>query len=236
AALPRYIEVCPIQPPGRWSRYQEPAPRTVDEAARGLVAGLDGMLDAPFALLGHSLGASVMFEAARLLEAAGGPRPLGLVVAGRNAPQRSSFLAAHRHAIETARDEDLVTLIGQLYGADRVRGTDDPALQAVFMDGLRADLRATARYEYRPGPPLGCALWAFGGLGDAMIPAADVEAWRSHTSGAFAWAMLPGDHYFLHDARSGFLPRLGEALETLIATFAAPAAPTTHAAAAVTRG
>ncbi|HMG22252.1 MAG TPA: acyltransferase domain-containing protein, partial [Kofleriaceae bacterium] len=224
AALPRSVELCPIQPPGRWSRYQEPPPRTVGEAARGLVEGLDGMLDLPFALVGHSLGASVAFEAARLLERAGGARPVGLIVAGRNAPQRSTFLAAHRQAIETARDEDLVALIGRLYGADRIRGTDDPALEAVVMDGLRADLRATARYEFEPGAPLGCALWAFGGLDDALIPAPDVEAWGAHTTGGFAWAMLPGDHYFVHDPRSGFLTRLGEALDQLAAAAERPAA------------
>ena len=43
---------------------------------------------------------------------------------------------------------------------------------------------------------------AFGGLGDEDVTRDDVAAWQEHTRGRFRLRMLPGDHFFLHGART----------------------------------
>src|SRR5262245_50602132 len=64
ACLPRDVEVCPIQPPGREARFSEPAFRRIPELVRALADALSPLLDRPFVFYGHSVGAIVAFELA----------------------------------------------------------------------------------------------------------------------------------------------------------------------------
>src|SRR5689334_9327956 len=84
--LPPTIEVCAIQLPGRENRLREPAFTQITPLIQALDAALPSLLDKPYALFGHSMGAIIAFELARLLL----PRntPLRhLFVSGRIAPQ-----------------------------------------------------------------------------------------------------------------------------------------------------
>src|SRR6185437_11668624 len=65
------IEVWPIQLPGREARFCEPAFTRLAPLVEGLADAVGPHLDRPFALFGHSLGALVAFELARLLHGEG---------------------------------------------------------------------------------------------------------------------------------------------------------------------
>ncbi len=89
--LPKTVEVCPIQLPGRGARMME-APYTrmvplVHAAAEALLPHLDK----PFAFFGHSMGALVSFEVARWLRRQTGPEPIRLFVSGCFAPDIPGF-------------------------------------------------------------------------------------------------------------------------------------------------
>ena len=55
--LPDEIEVAAVQLPGRESRLREPCVTKLTDAVAGVMSGFEGLLDRPFALFGHSLGA-----------------------------------------------------------------------------------------------------------------------------------------------------------------------------------
>src|SRR5450631_3469513 len=85
--LPPEIEVCPIQLPGREARLSEQAFSQVDTLLAALVPILLPYLDKPYAFFGHSMGALISFELARMLQRDALARPpLRLIVSGRRAP------------------------------------------------------------------------------------------------------------------------------------------------------
>src|SRR5438552_7109196 len=85
-ALPASIEVCPVQLPGRETRFREPPYTRLAPLAEALGHALRPFLDRPFAFFGHSMGALVAFELTRWLRRAGGPQPAHLFVSACAAP------------------------------------------------------------------------------------------------------------------------------------------------------
>ena len=72
--MPSEIDLCPIELPGRAARLEE-APITlmgtlIDKLSRALLP----LMDVPFGIFGHSVGAWTAFEAARRLRSANGQR------------------------------------------------------------------------------------------------------------------------------------------------------------------
>ena len=74
-ALPSTVEVTALRLPGREGRLREepfvslaPLVSTINEV-------LEPYLDKPFAFFGHSMGAAIGYEWARLLQAERGPQP-----------------------------------------------------------------------------------------------------------------------------------------------------------------
>src|SRR5205823_631917 len=86
-ALPATIEVCPVQLPGREGRFGEPAFTRMAPLVDALARALPPHLGRPFAFFGHSMGALVGFELARLLRREHGLEPAHLFVSGCAAPQ-----------------------------------------------------------------------------------------------------------------------------------------------------
>src|SRR5262245_2349708 len=71
--LPPGMEVCPVQYPGRGARFLQPADASLINLANRIFEGLIPLVDRPFVLLGHSMGALLAFELARRFEARTGP-------------------------------------------------------------------------------------------------------------------------------------------------------------------
>ncbi|MFH8470704.1 thioesterase II family protein [Streptomyces sp. NPDC017991] len=190
AGLAPDVEVLAVQYPGRQDRRHEPCLDSVSALADALTDELRDWLDRPFALLGHSMGASVAFEVARRLEAAGSG-PQALYVSGRRAPT-----LPHDEGIHLADDATLVAHIGALSGTD-ARILDDPEVLELVLPAIRADYRAAETYRYVPGPPLDCPLFALTGDQDSQVTPAQASGWASHTAGAHELTVLPGGHFYL---------------------------------------
>ena len=61
---PKY-EICAVQTPGRWNRYQEPPISHFPTLVDLVTTSLQEYFSQPFALFGHSVGALLAFEVAR---------------------------------------------------------------------------------------------------------------------------------------------------------------------------
>jgi surfactin synthase thioesterase subunit len=189
-ALPAAIGVIPIQLPGHGGRLRERPFTRLLPLVDVAYAALLPLLDRPFALFGHSLGAAIAFELARRFEHTHGRRAQHLFVAGRGAPDC---------AIRRPRIHDLPT--PQLVAALRGDGLpaailNDPEALEFFMPLLRADLEMSETHHYVPGPPLTCPVSVFGGCDDPWVTLEDLRTWTAHTSAACQVTVLPGGHFF----------------------------------------
>ncbi len=197
ANFPLAIEVCPVELPGRGKRIAESPfswmPPLVEAAGRGLLP----YLDKPFAFFGHSLGAVVGFELARLLQRRHNLSPVQLFVSGHRAPQ----IARDYPPVHGLPDSEFAEEVRRLHGTpDEV--LDHAELRELLLPILRADFAASETYAFEAGAPLTCPLSAFGGLQDEHVTREHLEAWHEHTTAPFRARMLPGDHFFLNTSRS----------------------------------
>jgi pyochelin biosynthetic protein PchC len=194
-ALPASVEVQAIQYPGRQDRSAEPCASSVPELADGTARALRRWTDLPFAILGHSMGASVGFEVAARLEAEGAV-PVALFVSGRCAPSRPTRRQVHR-----AGDAALRAEIAAL-GATGLAVLADSALIDLLLPVIRSDYRAAEIYHRDDDFRLRCPIVTLSGEQDHQLPVEDVDAWAAHTTGGTKAHRFPGGHFFL-DAHRG---------------------------------
>ncbi|MFE5829111.1 thioesterase II family protein [Streptomyces sp. NPDC056508] len=202
-ALAPAVDVLAVQYPGRQDRRGEEPVADLQELADRITEALAPYRDRPLAFFGHSMGATLGFEVARRLEAAG-EVPAVLFASGRPAPS-----IPFEGGLGAAGDERLLAELDALGGTDAAL-LRDPELLAMVLPALRADYRAVETYAYRPGPALTCPVVALTGDRDPVADVEGVLAWEEHTTGPFTAEVFPGGHFFLTD-------RAEEVLATVVA-------------------
>ena len=100
AGLPLTVELCAVQPPGRETRFREPAYTRLAPMVTDLADVLEPLLDLPAAFYGHSMGALTAFE---LCRAAALPKSADTVAFDRGWPASARQAAAWRAVAHVAR-------------------------------------------------------------------------------------------------------------------------------------
>jgi medium-chain acyl-[acyl-carrier-protein] hydrolase len=209
-ALPADVEVCPVQLPGRENRLAEPAFDRLEPLVQALADVADPWLDLPFAIFGHSNGALIGFELARLLRARGRPGPLHLFASGRRAPD----LPADRGLTHQLPEEEFLSTLQELGGLPPAL-LEHRELLELLVPALRADTAIHETYVFAEEAPLACPITAYGGLSDPRVAREQLEAWGRHTSGGFVARIFPGGHFYLQDDRPTVLRSLSADLEAV---------------------
>ncbi|MEU4685792.1 thioesterase II family protein [Streptomyces xinghaiensis] len=198
-ALSADLDVLAVQYPGRQDRWREEGVESLGELARQVYESIAPLADRPLALFGHSMGATLAFEVARLLERRAGTVPAHLFVSGRRAPSRHRDEAVHRLG-----DEALLADVRLLSGTDSSLLGDEEFLR-LALPAFRADYKAIETYRYRPGPPLRCPITALTGDSDPKTTLDEVRSWSEHTSAGFGMKIYPGGHFFLSGHQDAIL-------------------------------
>lgn len=210
--LPKSIEVCPIELPGRATRRDE-APITRFPELLEKLAGMARpfLKQLPFAFFGHSFGGITAFELTRWMRRNGGPLPVRLFLSACPALHVRQQPAP---AISHMSDEEFLEQIATRYGAPReVLASDD--VRDTVLPALRADLLVAESYRYLPEAPLDLPISSFGATEDPEVSRAEVEAWSQQTTGDFRSRMFPGNHFFLAAERKNLHRALLEDLHDL---------------------
>jgi len=191
--LPKNLEICPVQLPGRGTRLSEQSFTRLMLLVEAIAPAVRPYCDRPFAFFGHSMGAALAFELARHLRQHYGCEPIHLFVAGRNAPQ----LPRTEPITYDLPEAEFIDEVRRLNGTPK-EVLEHPELMQLMLPLLRADFAVIQTYEYVAGAPLNSAVTAFGGLLDPDVTREGLDAWSSQTTGPFSLRMFPGDHFFLH--------------------------------------
>src|SRR5205823_539025 len=122
-----------------------------------LAEAIQPYLDRPFAFFGHSMGAAIVFELARIMRRRGGPLPKLLLVSGARAPQ---FRRGHAPGPPPS-DEELLEELKRLEGAPPELLANEELLR-LSLPALRADSTLYRNYVYLEDEPLDCPIRAYG--------------------------------------------------------------------------
>ncbi|MGD0362613.1 MAG: thioesterase domain-containing protein [Bryobacteraceae bacterium] len=199
--LPASVVVVPMRPP----RPLKPADMAGLVAAWG--DAIEPYLNEPFAFFGHSMGAIVAFEVARLLRRRNRPAPRMLVASGARAPH---FRRGHVPPPEPSEAE-FVEALRHLEGTPR-EVLDDPRLMQLILPALREDAAIYRHYIYTEEPPLDCPIRAYGGAQDPNVQREHLEGWAAETTAASSVRVFPGGHFYLRARRDEVLASLARDL------------------------
>lgn len=165
---------------------------SIEERAVGLVECLSA---APgrLILLGHSLGALVVAEAARLLDQFPESRVERIVLCASPPPGSSPQFPA---GILTAPDEQVIGYLRRLGGTDE-SVLSDPEFRPQLLRSLRNDLDLIERYTPKFRAPLGVPISVYGGTQDASVPVPSLDEWFTIGTNVTV-RVFEGGHFFIH--------------------------------------
>ncbi|MCU1720611.1 MULTISPECIES: thioesterase II family protein [unclassified Pseudomonas] len=210
--LPAWLNVRPVELPGRGARLAEPLHTDLAALARQLAAEQRLTANQPYAVLGHSLGALLAFELVHELQALGCRPPVALFACGTAAPSRREEYDGARLR-EAKSDAELMDELRTLQGTpEEVLANEE--LMSLMLPILRADFLLCGHYAYRQRPALRCPLHVFGGEDDRASEE-QLLAWRAETQSDFSLEVFPGGHFFIHEHEDRVLGVLSAALEPL---------------------
>jgi len=205
--LPSFVDVCPIQLPGRETRLDEPAAVRMEPLADAMTRAILPYLDKPFAFFGHSMGALINYEVARRLRAGNGLEPVHLFASAHGGPH---IPEQDRHVYRLS-DAEFLNHLRTLNGTPQ-QVLDCPQLMEILLPTLKADFELLGTYEYTPAAPFRCPITVFGGSHDESVTADQLAGWESHTTGKVSVRFLPGDHFYLLSHKSLLLRMISEEL------------------------
>lgn len=191
--LPGFIRPVTVDLPGRGNRMKEPALTDIHDMARDIFHQVSDSLQTPYALYGHSMGASLAYLLALLLAKKENiPQPLHLFSSGSTGPDRSVDRALHT----LPRDEFIAAVLGFGGMPEEVLKYDE--LLDFFIPILRTDFQATHALPDNPTEIIDIPLTALFGNEDKLTKGKEIK-WEKLTRREFKQRQFPGNHFFIFD-------------------------------------
>lgn len=192
------VEVCPVQPPGRERRMADTPFASIEAFGAGAAEALLPVLDRPFALFGHCMGALLAYATAVALLERGGPQPVRLFASSSLAPHQGFFGPFH----PSMSDEELTDALRQI-AVSLGEPEPVPDLLALAVPILRRDVGLCFRYK-PPRRALPFPVTTIGWSDDPDVRPDEMGEWRdysevrTHVLTGDNFSFLRGDHPLLH--------------------------------------
>ncbi len=201
------VEVVPVELPGRGSRMGERPVPFADALVAGVVQRILPWRESPFALFGHSLGALLAAEVARVLQHRHGVPATALIVSGAGAPDAGASGPANW----LLPDDEFRERLRELAGTPPAILENDE-LMAMFVPVLRADFAVAGQLCRRAGRPVSAPITVFGGDSDSEVPVARLAGWAAHSTADCVVQVLSGGHFFLDESSEQVMAEVGRRL------------------------
>ena len=191
--------------PGHGRRVAERPLASLEAMADDVLERIGPELDAPYALYGHSLGATLSCLLTRRLCRAARP-PLALFVSGRQAPCVPD--RPMRHGLP---GQEFLRVIASLGGCppEVLRNRE---LMDFFEPVLRADFQAAETWPYVEAPPFSVPITVLRGADDG-VDEPRARLWQRETTYPLELITMTGGHFFI----ANHWPEIGEIVSSRIA-------------------
>jgi surfactin synthase thioesterase subunit len=186
-----FINIIPIDIPGRGSRMKEPFLHSMEEIAADIFYQIQGELHFPYALFGHSLGSIAGLLVTRKIISNNINPPLHLFFSGRAGPCRPSK-DTNLHSVSYP---ELISRLRAMDGtpADVLENQD---LMKFFEPVIRADSLALSTYQYKAAGPFDIPVTVL--IGDQEgVSYEEAHAWQQETTLPIKIRQLAGKHFFI---------------------------------------
>ncbi len=232
-STPDWIEICPIQLPGRENRMDEVPLDDMNVLVELLAKNLTPLLDIPFAFFGHSFGSLVAFELTRYLRKNQLPQPVQLFVSAYpnpNVPSKSltnlllqlkqmdiHLFDINPNSIQQITDEKL-TILSRIfkenglvdYSDERINKSIIQVLLPIFI----GDMTIVKNYVYQQEAPLNLNATVFFGEQDTWVTPAEHKGWSDHFAKHCEFQSVNSSHLFIREEsfKKQVINKIAEAL------------------------
>lgn len=208
--LPHWVEVVPVELPGRGARMGEGFVERFDALVERICVEQAQAMQGSFMLFGHSMGALLAYGVAHRLRMSGRALPRALLASGSAAPSRRD-----PGRLPDTHDDAALTADLRKQGGTPEEVFASAELMRITLDTLGADYRVCRSFAYAADAPLPVPLHVFAGRHDD-IDAQRIDAWSAHAGDVFTLDWFDGGHFFIRQHEAAFLDalarRLGQAM------------------------
>jgi surfactin synthase thioesterase subunit len=201
------VEVHTVQYPGRADRMADAFVTDAHQLARLIAGAMAPLMDRPAALFGHSMGAVLGYEVARLLQERGAA-PVHVFASGTRPPHDRG----DERRVSDLDDDGVVEEIVKMGGSD-AEALREPELRELVLPYIRNDFTLIEDYAHRDGTRLAVPLTAIIGDSDPHVSPEQARGWAQATDGRFALKVLPGGHFYLTDQQPAVIAEIHRTLE-----------------------
>jgi acyl transferase domain-containing protein/surfactin synthase thioesterase subunit len=218
--LPDFIEVCPIQLPGKEKRIREKSFNHIHEAVDILEQVFSPELDRPYGFYGHSYGSLLAYQITARLTQNARLKPERLFVAAYSAPDQKEnpLLAKFRTRFRTAgysgiphpdmnlslTPDQMRQVVNILDIHNQINQIDMSDLDFYELASLNlpvwlGELKIIESFAEPDMVKIDCPIIGFHGAMDPDVSQKEMQTWQRWTTNQFKFHVLAGDHYFLKD-------------------------------------
>lgn len=180
--------------PGRGARFGQPPHLHIDDVVAEILVGLEGLLDRPFAIFGHSFGSLLAYEVTMALQEQGKPTPSHLFVSGR----RAAHVPLERRNLHDLEDDELMEEVRKM-GSASTELFDNKELMELMLPVLRMDFQLHETYVYRERDLLTMPITALGGMHDEATTDETLARWSELTRDKGDVVTYNGGHFFTEE-------------------------------------
>lgn len=192
--MPPFINIVPLEYPGRGARMKEPLMEDIDHLLHDLYLQINDKLeDNAYAIYGHSMGGLISCLLTREVIKNNHTPPLHLFITGTPGPAALSRTEKKRHLLDK---KSFIEEVRNLNGSpDEILQNDE--LLDYIEPILRADFKVTENYIYSSGESLNVPMTVITGTKEDM-KTEDIQLWQQETKFAVDFRRMPGHHFFIY--------------------------------------
>jgi surfactin synthase thioesterase subunit len=205
--MPAYINIIPLEFPGRGGRSDESLLTDMDSVVDDLYARIRQYFkDGSYAIHGHSMGGIVAYLLTRKILGNGEPGPVHLFVTGTSAPSASTRAERKFHLLGKY---EFTRIIESLEGCPPGIFENEDMID--YLEPiLRADYMVAETYRHDRSSSLNIPLTVITGREENLGPE-EVLPWAEE-SGKTDFITLPGGHFFIFSSAKELIEILSQKL------------------------
>lgn len=205
--VPHECGFYPVQYPGRENRRRDAVSVTIRELAERFVKDEGELLvQKPFVLFGHCMGALICWEIALELQRNSMKMPCAVVVSSSASPAERAI----KNADDMSRD-DIVDYLCEMGFIDRSI-TREKEFFEYYMYLMKIDMTLLRNYDYegQREQKVNCPIYSFNGRDDGKKLLEQSLEWEKFTKNGFEQKLFEGGHFYLSDDPQGVVASLEE--------------------------
>lgn len=199
--IPDFINMIPLELPGRGKRLAEPLLTNINGMVDDLFNQIKSDPHHPYAIYGHSMGATLGYLLIKKIEKENGRKPAHLFVSGRTA-----LFSAREKALHSLPKEAFIEEI-KGYGGIPQEVLKEKDLIDFFEPILRADIQANETYKGEAIEPIDVPITVMLGTEDKTTVNQALK-WPEMTTRKTQVKQFKGGHFFIFS----HLPRISQIL------------------------